>query len=263
MAHISARSVFISDVHLGSKDCKADYLLSMLNHLQTERLYLVGDIIDVWALKKQVYWPASHHAVLKKIMQLADQGVDVIYIPGNHDEDFRHYQQQVIANVAIQSQAEFVSVTGKRFLVVHGDIFDRAVSHGKWLMKLGDWGYDLLLWLNRVYNRFGRLFGRRYWSLASYLKSKVPHANDAIARYRQAALHEVQRRGLDGIICGHIHHPEIIEQDGLQYLNDGDWLEHCSALYEDHDGQMQMLYWTENRTLALTNKSRPVTANAA
>ncbi len=243
------RTVWLSDIHLGCKDCKADYLLDFLEHTTIDTLFLVGDIIDLWALSKQFRWPASHNKLLHKLLSLSDSTnpkhkTKVIYLPGNHDEPAQKYDQMTFGEVEIHREYIHTTASGKKLLLMHGDQFDQEVCFGRTHAWLGDKGYDLLLFVNRWYNFFRAKSGYGYWSLAGYIKSRVRGANEAIGRYRDAAIGTAKARGVDGIVCGHIHHPEMTTVDGVTYYNDGDWIENCSALTEDHQGNMKLVYWT-------------------
>ena len=259
--HLSTRSVWISDVHLGTRACKADYLLDFLNHVDCEQLYLVGDMIDFWALKGSWYWPTSHHQVLQKFMELAASGVEVIYVPGNHDELFRDYVGSVFAGIRIEAQVVHENGDGRRLLVIHGDEFDTIVKHSKWLAVFGSWLYDVLLYANRWVNFFRRKFGLRYWSLSQYLKHKVKNAVNFISNFEQALAHEARRHKVDGVVCGHIHKAAMETVNGVLYCNDGDWVESCTAMIERHDGSLAVLSWTDETTWLIDE--RLTTAPAA
>lgn len=242
-------AVWISDVHLGYKDCQADYLLSFLNNIDCDVLYLVGDIVDLWSMKRQFYWHPSHYQVLACIQQKAQSGTRVIYIPGNHDETFRHYVDNSLFGIEVHQQFIHTTTANKRFLLVHGDDFDSATRYNKFISIVGDAGYDLLLFLNRWTNRTRRLFGGNYWSLASWIKARVHKAREAIAAFENAAVHEAKKQGVDGIICGHIHHPALKIIDGIVYCNDGDWIENCTALVEQENGRIELLHWSETQRI--------------
>ncbi|HOY24220.1 MAG TPA: UDP-2,3-diacylglucosamine diphosphatase [Cellvibrio sp.] len=243
---INARTIWISDIHLGYRDCKADYLLDFLNHIHCDTLYLVGDIIDLWSLKRRFCWPQKHYKVMLKFYELAARGVRVIYVPGNHDEPIRHFCGQHFGPIEIQHEHEYTSADGKHFLIMHGDAMDAYINHS-WLARFcGDMGYDLLLFINRWSNRFRKWMGRPYFSLSSLIKSNIKGAKAAINTYQQECLAEAKRRGYDGVICGHIHYPALFEQDGLRYCNTGDWIENCSALIEDYQGAMRILHYTDH-----------------
>ncbi|WP_267494108.1 UDP-2,3-diacylglucosamine diphosphatase [Fluctibacter halophilus] len=241
------KTVWLSDIHLGNKDCKADYLLNFLSHTHIDTLYLVGDIIDMWAMQNRMHWPDSHNQVLHRLMTLSQQGTRIVYLPGNHDAPLQKYDGMAFSNVTVKREHIHVTAQGKRLLVLHGDQFDEEVCFGRIHAWIGDKGYDLLLFLNRWYNRLQTARGRPYWSLAGYIKGHIKGAAKAIARYRQACIDRARTLGLDGVVCGHIHHPEILHIDGLTYFNDGDWIENCSALTEDHQGNLQLLRWTSQQ----------------
>ncbi|UAA37635.1 UDP-2,3-diacylglucosamine diphosphatase [Paraneptunicella aestuarii] len=242
------RTVWISDIHLGYRDCKAEYLLDFLHHTKIETLYLVGDIVDMWAMSKQFLWPKSHNELFHYLIGLPEKGTKVIYLPGNHDEPAQKYDGMMFGEVAIHRQCIHTTAAGKRLLLLHGDQFDQEVCFGPIHTWIGDKGYDLLLFLNRWYNKARAWIGFPYWSLAGYIKSRISGANKAIERYRNACIDKAKSMGLDGVVCGHIHHPETIEQEGITYYNDGDWIENCSALTEDSKGNIELVYWTQIRS---------------
>lgn len=241
------RAVFISDVHLGFRGCSADYLLDFLRSIETETLYLVGDIVDVWSLKKSFFWPQAHNDVIRTILGKAKRGTRVIYIPGNHDSLFREYDGTCFGNVEIRRECIHETADGRRFLVLHGDEFDSVIKASPLLEALGNRAYALVLRLNRYVNFLRRRFGFPYWSIAAYLKHKVKNAVTYIANFERALADEAQRRGLDGAICGHIHRAEITQMGGVTYCNDGDWVESCTTLTEDFAGRLALLRWTERK----------------
>lgn len=258
---VRVRAVFISDVHLGFRGCQADYLNSFLDNIQCDHLYLVGDIIDVWNMKKGVYWPQSHSQVIRKILQLAKNGTQVMYIPGNHDEVFREYVGSELGGIKIEQNAVHTTMDGKRLLVMHGDEFDAVVRCSPLLAGMGSKCYDWLLKANVYVNGFRRRLGFPYWSLAGFLKHKVKNAVNYIVKFESAVVHMAKKQGVDGLICGHIHHAEISYIDDILYINDGDWVESCTALTEKMDGTLELVRWTEYLTII---KSEPVkTAIAA
>jgi UDP-2,3-diacylglucosamine pyrophosphatase LpxH len=250
------RTIWISDVHLGTRACKAEYLLDFLDHAECERLYLVGDIIDFWNLKGGWYWPVAHNRVLQKIMQLAATGTEVIYVPGNHDELFRDYAGAVFAGIRIEPRVVHRNADGRRFLVIHGDEFDTIVKHSRWLAVFGSWLYDVLLYANRWVNFFRRRFGLRYWSLSAYLKHKVKNAVNFISNFEQALAHEARRQKVAGVICGHIHKAAMETVNGVLYCNDGDWVESCTAMIERSDGSLAVLSWTDETTWLIDERQR-------
>lgn len=239
------RSVFISDTHLGTKAARADLLLDFLKNVRCEQLYLVGDIIDGWQIKRSWYWDTIHNDVIRRVLKLAKQGVKIVYIPGNHDEGLRGFEGHDLAGVSLAHEVIYEGVDGKRYWVLHGDQFDGVVKYAKWLAHIGDRAYSLLLRLNTSLNGIRRFFGYDYWSLSAYLKHKVKNAVEYIGKFEEAVAMEAKRRGVDGVICGHIHHAECRDFDGITYMNDGDWVESCTALVEHHDGRFEILHWAD------------------
>ena len=244
---IRCRAAFISDIHLGTRGCQAELLLEFIRELDCETLYLVGDIFDGWKMRSGWHWPQSHNDVVQKVLRMARKGVRVIYIPGNHDERIRDFCGVHFGGVVVARDAIHEGADGRRYLVTHGDEFDSVVQNAKWLALLGDWSYRALLALNTHFNRLRRLLGLSYWSLSAFLKHRVKDAVAFIDRFEMVMAEEARRRGVHGVICGHIHKAEIRDFDGIAYLNDGDWVESCSALVEDHDGQFRLVRWLEAR----------------
>lgn len=238
------RSIWISDIHLGTRGCKAEFLLSFLRQHESEYLYLVGDIVDGWALKRSWFWKQSHNDVVQKILRKARKGTRVIYVPGNHDEALRDYAGHHFGGVAVEREVIHEAADGKRYLILHGDEFDGIIHCAKWLAYLGDYAYTLALSVNHWFNLVRRRMGLPYWSLSAYLKHKVKNAAQFIGRFERLVAHEARRRKVDGVICGHIHHAEIRDIDGITYCNDGDWVESCTALAEGADGRMQIIHWS-------------------
>lgn len=245
------RAIFISDVHLGTRGCKAAYLLDFLRHTESDMLYLVGDIIDGWALKKNVHWPQSHNDVVQKVLRKARKGTRVVYVPGNHDEAVRSFVGLHFGGIAIRTDDVHTTATGRRLWVVHGDFADGVMLHARWLASLGDTLYDFALWLNHHVNRLRLRLGRPYWSLSQYLKHRVKNAVSFICDFEQVLLREARRLGYDGVICGHIHKAEIRDVDGMTYANDGDWVESLTALVETPDGELRIVTWDRLRAPAL------------
>lgn len=242
------RTIFISDVHLGFRGCAANYLLDFLQSTECEQLYLVGDIFDVWEMqKKRLYWPREHNEVVKTVLKKAANGTQVIYIPGNHDEVFREFAGSEINGVSIQLNAIHETADGRRFLVTHGDEFDTVVQCSRLVAMLGSRMYDWLLPANFYVNWVRRKLGFPYWSLAAHVKQKVKNAVNYIGNFEEAVAYEAKRQGLDGLICGHIHHAEITNINGVLYCNDGDWVESCTALTERSDGTLELLHWSEQQ----------------
>jgi UDP-2,3-diacylglucosamine pyrophosphatase LpxH len=234
------KSVFISDLHLGARECQATELLEFLHSVEMEELFLVGDIVDLWCMRRSIYWPAAHHAVLKLIMEKARSGTRVIYIPGNHDDLARTLVGSLLAGVEVHDEYLHTTRNGRRMLVIHGDVFDGAVRFSPVLKATGCALYSVVLFMSRYVNTVRTLCGFPRWSLATWLKSRVGNAMAYVRRYEQAAAREAAGRGLDGIICGHIHRPHVEQIDGVLYCNDGDWVEHCTALVEDRNGELRL-----------------------
>ena len=236
------RSVFISDLHLGSKHCNSEELLAFLSNIQTEKLYLVGDIVDVWRLQKKWYWPKAHNQILRKILKISEK-TEVTYITGNHDEIFRRFPDIRIGRITVEHRCVYVGVDGKRYLVVHGDLFDNLMrtKTGRMIMHLGDFAYDSLIYINKIVNASRRMLRMQPWSLAKYLKRKAKLAANYIGDFEKEMSLYCKKKGYDGIICGHIHHAEITSYDGIVYMNDGDWCESCTALVETQDGEWKII----------------------
>ena len=238
------RAVFISDLHLGTPGCQAGPLLEFLKHHPSETLYLVGDIIDGWQLRRRWYWPQSHNDVVQKLLKRARKGCRVVFVPGNHDEFARHFTGHHFGGVEVVQEAVHTTADGKRLWVVHGDHFDGVIQCAKWLAYVGDNLYEFTLKLNRHLNSLRARLGLPYWSLSQYLKHKVKQALNYVTQFEAAVAAEARRRGLDGVVCGHIHRPEMRHIDGTLYCNDGDWVESLSALVEHTDGRLELRYWS-------------------
>ncbi len=260
---IHVRTTFLSDIHLGSRDCRTDLVLDFLRTVHTDQLILVGDIIDVWSLRRSFYWPQSHSDVLRTILGKTKHGTRVIYVPGNHDEQFRQVCGMSFGNLEVQREYVHETLRGLRLLVMHGDEFDGAVRCNRRLAALGSGLYDLVLGLNRGLNDLRHRLGYGYWSLAGYLKSRVGNAMDYVRSFEQAAAHTARRRGLDGIVCGHIHRPEISELAGVLYCNDGDWVDSCSALIEDRTGELELWHWSDGGAARPALQRAEILARAA
>jgi UDP-2,3-diacylglucosamine pyrophosphatase LpxH len=237
------RTIWISDTHLGTAGCQAGRLLDFLRRTESDQLYLVGDIIDGWQLKRRWYWHQSHNDVVQKILRKARKGTEVIYIPGNHDEAVRHFLGVAFGGIAIRDEAVHTTARGLRLLVTHGDLFDGVVQYARWLAYLGDRLYTLSLQLNRWLNALRARLGLRYWSLAQFLKHKVKNAVSYIVAFEEALAAEARARHFDGIVCGHIHQAEIRDIGGILYCNDGDWVESLTALVETAEGDLSILHW--------------------
>jgi UDP-2,3-diacylglucosamine pyrophosphatase LpxH len=248
MSTLRFRSVFVSDVHLGTPDCQAEYLLDFLRAMRCETLYLVGDIVDLEALAQRPYWPPSHSAIVAELLAIAHRGTRVIYLPGNHDAPMRALCGQRIGGIELEWNACHVAADGRRYRVAHGDEFDPEHIGRSWLIRLGDSAHRLLLWTNRNFNRLRRRLRLAYLPLAIITKSRVAQALLYIRQYESRVAAAAREHGVDGHICGHIHFGGVREIEGVVYLNDGDWVEHCTALTEDFEGRMSLLHWSEHRT---------------
>lgn len=238
---IHCRAMWISDVHLGSPHSKAKQLLQLLDRVHCDRLYLVGDIVDLLAMRRRVHWPQAHNKVVRRLMKLSRKQIEVIYIPGNHDYAFRTLCNNELGNIKIRRTLVHETLQGKRMLVTHGDELDYAVRYSKLNRFIGDVAYDALMALNRWVDRVREWTGKPYWSLAKWVKKNVTQAEQAIDAYQRAAIHMASSKGYDGIICGHLHYPTIRRENGILYCNDGDWVENCSALIEDSNGELRLI----------------------
>ena len=243
---VSYRTVFLSDIHLGSRGCRASDLVSFLKRIECERLYLVGDVLDMWRLRQRWYWPAEHNEVVRHVLKMAKHGTHVLLIPGNHDEHAREYDGLNFGGVELRMDAVHETADGRRLLVTHGDQFDLVVRHARLLSVLGGWAYDQLVALNRHYNRVRAAMGLGYQSLSQWIKGRVKSACVYIGKFEDALMDEARRKGLDGVVCGHIHKAEVrveVGDDGseMTYYNCGDWVESCTALVEHDDGTMRVI----------------------
>ena len=237
------RTIWISDIHLGTSGCQANYLLDFLKHNDAHTFYLVGDIIDGWRLKKSWYWPQAHNDVIQKLLRKVRKGAEVFYIPGNHDEVARQFVGMTFGEIQIKNEMIHTTADGKRLWVTHGDLFDSVMQYAKWLAYLGDTAYTCILVVNRWFNNIRIKLGFQYWSLSQYLKHKVKKAVSFIADFEAIMAREARKRKCDGVVCGHIHKAEIREIDGLLYCNDGDWVESLTALVETFDGELKIIHW--------------------
>jgi UDP-2,3-diacylglucosamine pyrophosphatase LpxH len=240
------RTIFISDLHLGTPGCQAEALLEFLKIYTSDNLYLVGDIVDGWQLKRKWYWPQSHNDVIQKLLRKARKGCRVIYVPGNHDEFGRHFLDHSFGGIEIREEAVHITADGKKLWVIHGDYFDGVIQCAKWLAYVGDSLYEFTLKLNRYLNQLRARLGMPYWSLSAYLKLKVKKAVNFISDFEVAVANEARKLGYQGVVCGHIHHAEIRNIEGMLYCNDGDWVESCSALVEHSDGRLEILKFNPN-----------------
>jgi UDP-2,3-diacylglucosamine pyrophosphatase LpxH len=249
------RAIFLSDIHLGSRACRTDELLSFLKTHDADYLFLVGDIIDFWAMGRGVYWPAAHNTVVQKILRKARHGTRVVLVPGNHDEALREYIGTAFGEVHIVADHVHEALDGRRYALLHGDQYDQVTACHRWVAVLGDVSYSLLVHVNRFLSLVRRKlrFGG-HWSIADYAKRNVLRAVSFISAFEESVVYDVKRLGLDGVICGHIHTPVIKRIDGVTYINCGDWVDNCTAVIEHYDGRMQLLRWshagTEGRPVA-------------
>ena len=252
------RTVFISDAHLGTKSCRSDFLADFLEQIDCDKLFLVGDMIDGWRLRKNWYWDANHDRVVRAILRHAKRGAEIVYIPGNHDEMFRAWlpsaqdaQQLEVAGIEVRRETTHETALGLRLLILHGDEFDGVMRYAKFLARLGDSAYTAALTVNRWFNAMRRVMGYDYWSLSQWLKRQVKGAVKAIDRFETTLAADAAKRGFDGIVCGHIHHADIRMVDGVLYCNTGDWVESCTALVEHMDGRLELLDWVAINNLSL------------
>jgi UDP-2,3-diacylglucosamine pyrophosphatase LpxH len=241
MAHY--RTLFVSDLHLGSNGCQAELFLNFLRCNGADTIYLVGDIIDGWRLRSAWYWPQSHNDIVQKLLRKARNGARMILVPGNHDEFARQFVGLKFGGIEIYQRALHQTADGRRFLVTHGDEFDIVVRNVRWLAYLGDWAYDAALFINTHFNRARRAFGFRYWSFSSWAKLKVKNAVNFIGAFETALAEEAAKHGCDGVICGHIHHAAIRMVGGITYVNIGDFVESCTAVAEHQDGALEIIRW--------------------
>jgi UDP-2,3-diacylglucosamine pyrophosphatase LpxH len=254
------RTVWISDIHLGTAGCRADDLLDFLRDVECETLFLVGDIVDGWQLQRSWLWPQAHNDVVQKLLRKARKGTRVIYIPGNHDEFARRYVGHNFGGVDLVDEFIHVTADGRQLWVTHGDLFDGVIQCARWLAIVGDRAYEFTLKLNRWVNSARARLGLPYWSLSKYLKHKVKRAVSYVSDFEVAVAREARKRGVDGVVCGHIHHAEIRDIAGTLYCNDGDWVESLSALVEHADGRLELLHWMDHckaRDAALANVLKP------
>ena len=246
------RTIWISDIHLGTRGCKAELLHDFLINHDCEYLYLIGDIVDGWRLKKNWYWPESHNAVIQRLLWKARHGTTVSYIPGNHDEMARDYAGLRFGGIKVLQEAVHETADGKRLLLIHGDEYDGVVKYARWLAFLGDAAYTFALAANHWFNVARRRLGYPYWSLSAYLKRKVKNAVEYISNFETLVAEEARRRNFDGVVCGHIHFAEIRTIDGILYCNDGDWVESCTAMVEHHDGRLEIIHWADEAAKSVT-----------
>ncbi|WP_162653131.1 UDP-2,3-diacylglucosamine diphosphatase [Lentilitoribacter sp. Alg239-R112] len=257
------RALFLSDIHLGTRGCQAEMLLDFLREYDAEYIYLVGDIFDGWRLRKGWYWPQSHNDVVQKILRKGRKGSKIIYVPGNHDEVMRNYLGTHFGGIDVKEKDIYTALSGEKFLIIHGDQFDMVVMNAKWLAYLGDWAYETILKINTSVNRIKRLWGGQYWSLSRWAKHKVKSAVNFIGDYEAVLSSEAEKADVNGIICGHIHHPAMHDVNGIKYINTGDWVESCTAVIEHLDGTFELIEWskvTRLRTEARSSKKMQLVA---
>ncbi len=240
-ATLNVRTVWISDLHLGTPGCQAQALLEFLRTTECQTLYLVGDIVDGWQLKRSWFWPQAHNDVVQKILRKARKGTRVVFVPGNHDEFARRYVTHNFGGVEVLQDCIHTTADGKTLWITHGDLFDGVIQCAKWLAYVGDAAYEFTLKVNRWFNHIRAKLGFPYWSLSKYLKQKVKRAVSYVSDFENAVAREARKRGVHGVVCGHIHHAEIREIDGVLYCNDGDWVESLTALVEHHDGRLEII----------------------
>jgi UDP-2,3-diacylglucosamine pyrophosphatase LpxH len=242
---IRFRTIWISDLHLGTPGCQARLLLDFLRNTESDYLYLVGDIVDGWQLRRRWFWPQAHNDVVQKVLRKARKGTSVVFIPGNHDEFVRHFLALSFGGIDVRADVIHTTADGRRLLVIHGDLFDAVVQCARWLAFVGDRLHNVVLHLNRWLNALRARLGFPYWSLALYLKHRIKNAVSYISDFERAVAEEAHRRGVDGVVCGHIHKAEIREIDGVLYCNDGDWVESLTALDESHSGELTIVNWRD------------------
>ncbi len=239
------RTLFISDIHLGSRAAKAEFLIDFLRTHEAERIYLVGDIVDGWRLKRSWHWPQSHNDVVQKLLRQARKGTEIVYIAGNHDEFLRDFQGTHFGGIVVADRAVHEAADGRRYLVIHGDQFDVVVHNARFIAYLGDKAYDFAIQVNRIVARIRRALGWPYWSFSSWAKVRVKKAVNFISSFQDVVAQEARRTQVHGVICGHIHHAAIETLGDIRYMNTGDWVESCTALVEDFDGCFKIISWTQ------------------
>ena len=249
------RAVFISDLHLGTAGCQAVELLEFLKQHPSQTLYLVGDIIDGWQLRRKWYWPQAHNDVVQKLLRRSRKGCRVVFVPGNHDEFARQFDGHHFGGIEVACEAVHQTADGRRLWVVHGDHFDGVIQCAKWLAYVGDSLYEFTLKLNRHLNSLRARMGLPYWSLSKYLKGKVKRAVSYVGDFEAAVAREAHKRGVQGVVCGHIHHAEMREIDGILYCNDGDWVESLTALAEHADGRLEIIDWAQRMRAGLPQQA--------
>ncbi len=253
----SVRTLFLSDLHLGTRGCQADALLDFLRVHEAEEIYLVGDIVDGWRLRQAWHWPQTHNDVVQKFLRKVRKGTRVVYIPGNHDEFLRDYAGSTFGGVEIQKEAIHICADGRKMLLLHGDKFDTVVRNVRWLALLGDHAYDFAIWLNGHIARFRRVMGLPYWSFSQWSKDKVKSAVSFVTAFEEAVVHDARKQGADIVVCGHIHKAVIRQFDDITYINTGDWVESCTAVLEHFDGRLEICRWHNTCDQLLTQTTSP------
>jgi len=257
---VRVRTLFLSDLHLGTRGCQAGPLLRFLRTYDADTIYLVGDIVDGWRLRSGWYWPQAHNDVVQKLLRKVRKGARLIYIPGNHDEFLRDYVGVSLGGIELADHALHETADGRRYLVIHGDQFDLVVRHARWLALLGDGAYTAALFVNTHLNLVRRRLGLTYWSLSAWAKLKVKNAVSFIGRFEEFLASEARRQGADGVICGHIHHAAMHHDLGVAYVNTGDWVESCTAVVEHYDGSLQLIRWAEQPPRTRVPEAQPLRA---
>lgn len=255
------RSIFLSDIHLGTRGCQADRLLDFLRHHEAEHLFLIGDIIDFWAMSRGIHWTAAQNTVVQKVLRAARKGTRVVFVPGNHDEALREYIGITFGDIRLERDWIHRTADGRQFLLLHGDEYDQVTRYHRWVAVIGDVAYSALVringWLSWMRRRLG-ISG--YWSLAGYAKRKVKTAVNFIFDFEDSVIHAARERGVDGVICGHIHWATLRTADGLTYVNCGDWVDSCTAIVEHFDGRLELVQWGGAQRIATTPTATPVQA---
>ena len=250
------RTLFISDVHLGTKGCQAELFLDFLRVHDADKIYLVGDIVDGWRLRQSWYWPQKHNDVVQKLLRKGRAGTRIVYVPGNHDEFLREYYGSHFGGIEVVENDIHEAADGRKYLVIHGDHFDLVVRHARWLALLGDWAYVTALGLSTYINIMRRKLGLTYWSLSAWAKLKVKNAVNYISEFEEALTGEAARLGVQGVICGHIHHAALRDMNGVRYINTGDWVESCTAVVENFDGSFEIVRWAHSVRLLQDDAER-------
>lgn len=255
MSETRHRAIWLSDVHLGSRGCKTEFLLDFIKHNDAEYIYLLGDIIDGWRLKRNWHWPKQHNDVVQKILRRARKGTKVVYVPGNHDEFARGFLGLWFGGIQILDEPVHTTRDGRKVLMLHGDRFDGVVRYAKWLALLGDWSYETALVINHYFNIVRRRFGYPYWSLSAYLKHRVKNAVSFISDFERLVGDEARRRDMDVVVCGHIHKAEQRYIGDVLYCNTGDWVESCTAMIEDESGKLSVVHWSDERSVLFDERN--------